>query len=111
MDHPTEVKAPSPQEQAPADAALIRGVNLCRSFQMGDATVDVLQDVSLDVAEGEKVFLCGASGAGKTTFLRLLAGLEVPSGGRLEFGSQLASETGRLHLRPERRQRGRSSTG
>ena len=69
-------------------AAIIRGANLCRSFRMGEATVDVLRDVSLDVGAGEKVFLCGASGAGKTTLMYTLAGLERPVSGEVIFDGQ-----------------------
>ena len=45
----------------------------------------VLRDVSLSVAPGEVVAILGASGCGKSTLLRIAAGLEVPSGGRVEI--------------------------
>src|SRR5213593_1141535 len=41
----------------------------------------VLDDVSFDVAEGESLVLLGASGSGKTTILRIIAGLEQPDSG------------------------------
>ncbi|HEX5884331.1 MAG TPA: ATP-binding cassette domain-containing protein, partial [Pyrinomonadaceae bacterium] len=43
----------------------------------------VLEDISFDVAEGEVVVLLGASGSGKTTILRIIAGLEMPLNGRV----------------------------
>src|SRR6266404_9907297 len=43
----------------------------------------VLDDVSFDVAEGESLVLLGASGSGKTTILRIIAGLELPDSGRV----------------------------
>src|SRR5229473_2344215 len=43
----------------------------------------VLEDVSFDVAEGESLVLLGASGSGKTTILRIIAGLEQPETGRV----------------------------
>ena len=43
----------------------------------------VLEDVSFDVAEGESLVLLGASGSGKTTILRIIAGLEQPDKGKV----------------------------
>src|SRR6266850_6837779 len=43
----------------------------------------VLEDVTFDVAEGESLVLLGASGSGKTTILRIIAGLEQPDSGRV----------------------------
>ncbi len=48
-----------------------------------DGGVRALQDVSLDVERGEFVFLTGASGAGKTSLLRLLFGAERPTSGQI----------------------------
>ncbi|MBI5132649.1 MAG: ABC transporter ATP-binding protein [Rhodopseudomonas palustris] len=45
--------------------------------------LDALSDVSFDVADGELTVLLGAAGAGKTTTLRTIAGLEVPDRGRV----------------------------
>jgi ABC-type Fe3+/spermidine/putrescine transport system ATPase subunit len=43
----------------------------------------ILQDISFDVAEGETIVLLGASGSGKTTILRIIAGLEQPYTGKV----------------------------
>jgi sulfate transport system ATP-binding protein len=48
----------------------------------------VLDDVSFDVAEGESLVLLGASGSGKTTILRIIAGLELPDSGRVILHGQ-----------------------
>src|SRR5262249_48690991 len=45
-----------------------------------------VQDLRLDVAQGEFVSLLGPSGCGKTTTLRCVAGLEIPTAGRIHFG-------------------------
>ena len=52
---------------------------------MGARRIEVLRGISLDVAEGEIIFICGASGAVKTTLLYTLAGLERPESGTVEF--------------------------
>ena len=51
----------------------------------------VLEDVSLEVPDGELVALLGPSGGGKTTLLRTVAGLEVPDRGRILFHGQDAT--------------------
>jgi sulfate transport system ATP-binding protein len=51
------------------------------SKSFGAATV--LEDINFDVDEGETVVLLGASGSGKTTILRVIAGLEKPDSGRV----------------------------
>jgi multiple sugar transport system ATP-binding protein len=52
------------------------------------AAVSALRQFSLDVASGEFIVLLGPSGAGKTTTLRLIAGLETPDEGRIWINSQ-----------------------
>ena len=47
-----------------------------------------IKELSLQIADGELHFFLGPSGCGKTTALRILAGLEVPSGGRILFDQQ-----------------------
>src|SRR5207249_2211114 len=69
----------------------------------GDAAA--LQGLSLIVEPGEILTLLGPSGAGKTSFLRLLAGLDLPSAGSLTvFGSDLRAlgARGRARYRAER---------
>lgn len=62
--------------------------NLHRAFTIGEKEIRVLRGVDLSVARGEKMFLCGASGAGKTSLLYTLAGLERPNDGRVLIGGE-----------------------
>ena len=63
----------------------LRVENLSKSFK-GDITA--LGGVSFAVSDGEAVFLLGPSGAGKTTTLRLVAGLDRPCGGSIRIAGQ-----------------------
>lgn len=55
--------------------------DLSRHYRQGSATVDVLNNLRLDVRRGERVAIVGTSGSGKTTLLNLLGGLDDPDRG------------------------------
>jgi ABC-type Fe3+/spermidine/putrescine transport system ATPase subunit len=63
----------------------------------------VVDRVSLDVAEGEVVALLGASGCGKTTLLRLIAGLETPDAGEIWIAGRRVAATGQNLFPPRAR--------
>ncbi|HMC97109.1 MAG TPA: ATP-binding cassette domain-containing protein, partial [Flavobacteriales bacterium] len=56
-----------------------------RDLHFAHGTLPVVQGVDLDLGEGEVLIVVGHSGCGKTTLLRLIAGLERPSGGTIEL--------------------------
>ena len=64
-----------------------------------------LDDVSLEVADGEFMAILGASGCGKTTLLRQIAGFDKLDAGRILIGDSVVSALGR-HVPPERRRIG-----
>jgi putrescine transport system ATP-binding protein len=75
--------APSGRERS-ATSAFVRIENVTKKF--GDfAAVD---DVTLDIHQGEIFCLLGGSGSGKTTLLRMLAGFETPTAGRIFIDGQ-----------------------
>src|SRR5687767_13548980 len=78
-----ETLIPKPAETAPALAdpppAAASVIGLSKSF----GKTSVLENISFDVAEGEVLVLLGASGSGKTTILRIIAGLEQPLKGKV----------------------------
>lgn len=69
---------------APVPVRVRHGIVLDRvSFRYPGATSDVLRDISLSLPAGSSVALVGENGAGKSTFIKLLAGLYTPSTGRI----------------------------
>lgn len=59
-----------------------------QNLAVGYGYLQVIQDVSLDLAEGEVVALLGGNGAGKTTTIRAIMGLLPPWGGEILFAGQ-----------------------
>jgi putative ABC transport system ATP-binding protein/lipoprotein-releasing system ATP-binding protein len=78
----------------PSDIA-VSAKDVVRTFQIGENRVEVLKGVTLDVLQGETLFLVGPSGAGKTSLLYTLAGLEKPNGGEVLINGQSLYRLGR----------------
>jgi Cu-processing system ATP-binding protein len=62
--------------------------------------IDVLDGVTLDIAEGKIVAILGPNGAGKTTLLRCLAGIVVPEKGQIQYDGHVFRRD-RLDLRKQ----------
>jgi putative ABC transport system ATP-binding protein len=63
--------------------ALVELKNVCRSFRKGEETITPLDDVTLEIHEGDFVSLMGPSGTGKSTLLNLVAGIDRPDSGSI----------------------------
>jgi lipoprotein-releasing system ATP-binding protein len=61
---------------------------LSKHFITDRGRVDVLKDIDLDIRAGERIAVVGASGAGKTTLMHLLGGLDRPSSGSVNFAEK-----------------------
>jgi putative ABC transport system ATP-binding protein len=70
---------------------IVRVSHVHKFFTRGSEQIDVLNDLSLEVKEGEYLGLMGPSGSGKTTLLNLIAGLDAPSQGQIWVGETLVS--------------------
>jgi NitT/TauT family transport system ATP-binding protein len=72
-------------------AALISIRQLTRTFESPAGTLNALQEVSLEIHQGEFLAIVGPSGCGKTTLLRILAGLDNPTSGELHSPEKFPS--------------------
>ena len=85
--------------------AIIVARDVSKTYPSGRGRLTVLADVDLEVARQDFVAIVGPSGSGKTTLLGLLAGLDLPTSGRVWLdGTRLDAidEDGRARLRAEK---------
>ena len=57
--------------------------NVKKVYKMGEVTIDALAGIDFTIEKGEFVIVAGASGAGKSTVLNILGGMDRPSGGEI----------------------------
>ncbi len=79
------------ESRVPDVVPSVRVVGVHKFFSRGSEQVDVLNDLTLTVPDGEFMALMGPSGSGKTTLLNLIAGLDRPSQGEVWVGNELIS--------------------
>jgi putative ABC transport system ATP-binding protein len=77
--------AHGPDGAAPSQA-VVGAWDLKRRYGEGQAAVDALRGVTLKVPAGQLTAVMGPSGSGKSTLMHILAGLDSPTGGRVEIG-------------------------
>jgi putative ABC transport system ATP-binding protein len=87
---------------AAARPAIVRAAGLTKQVSTPDHSLVIVKEATFEVAAGESVAVVGASGSGKSTLLGLLAGLDVPSAGRVWIDGEdlfAQDEDGRARLR------------
>jgi NitT/TauT family transport system ATP-binding protein len=96
---PSSTAAPGPilPEAGPERTPLIELLNVSKSFSTGNQSpVTILDQVNLQVGEGEMLALLGQSGSGKSTILRLMAGLAEPTSGQVHCHGHVLSGVNRM---------------
>ena len=82
--------------------SVIKVENLGKNVASPDGTLDILKNINFNIQTGESVAIVGTSGAGKSTLLGILAGLDVPSSGKVVLNNEdffQLDEDGRARLR------------
>lgn len=67
---------------------IARAVAITRHFVSPDGRLDILNGIDLEIQAGKIIAIVGASGVGKSTFLHILGGLDIPSSGKVRWGEK-----------------------
>ena len=84
----TEMSKVNIRDYKPSDEVILRIEGVNRIYKDEESEVTALSDINLEVRKGEFISIIGASGCGKTTLLRLIAGLDKPQCGELTLGGE-----------------------
>jgi putative ABC transport system ATP-binding protein len=85
------------------NGAVVSASDVTRRYGEGEAAVDALRGVSLEVKQGELVAVMGPSGSGKSTLMHILAGLDKPTEGEVHVDGELITTMGDTELTKLRR--------
>lgn len=85
-------------------SVVISARNISKVYDMGEVQVPALQEINLELYQGEFVVLLGYSGSGKSTLLNILGGLDRPTSGELYFENQRIDDLSDFELTTFRRE-------
>jgi putative ABC transport system ATP-binding protein len=88
-----------------AQQSIIQTTGLTKIYGMGDVQVIALEDVSLEIREGEFVAIMGPSGSGKSTLMNILGCLDRPTSGKYILAGEDVSDLDKVRLAAIRNQR------
>jgi putative ABC transport system ATP-binding protein len=90
-------------DRAPATSAAVAAVGVTRRYGSGEAAVDALRGITIDVPRGQFAAIMGPSGSGKSTLMHVLAGLDQPTTGSVHVAGQDITAMGDAQLTKLRR--------
>ena len=82
---------------------LIKGINLKKTYIMGEVQINALDSVDFEIHKGELLVILGPSGSGKSTMLNIIGGMDSPTGGELYFEDTPVHEMNKRRLTMYRR--------
>ena len=83
--------------------AFVEFIDVRKTYQMGDVVVRAVDGMTFCIERGELVVIVGPSGAGKTTVLNMLGGMDTPTSGTIMLDGQEVSAMGERELTQYRR--------
>ncbi len=81
---------------------ILEAEKLRKTYEIGGKRIEILRDVTINVARGEFVVIAGSSGSGKTTLLSVLSGLDRPDAGKVKISGRTITDLSENQLAPVR---------